>query len=43
MSEITLATCKDCLEDFDTVDMVWLKGYTCIPCYFSAVAGDVYE
>jgi hypothetical protein len=32
-----LATCKDCLDDFDTAEMVWLKGYTCEPCCRLAV------
>jgi hypothetical protein len=34
---MNLATCKDCSEDFDTAEMVWLKGYTCEPCYRVAV------
>jgi len=32
-----IATCKDCSKDFDTAEMVWLKGYTCEPCYRVAV------
>jgi len=33
MNQNTLATCKDCLDDYDTAEMVWLKGWTCVTCY----------
>ena len=36
-----IATCKDCLKDYDTAEMVWLKGYTCEPCYRIAVEASV--
>jgi len=33
MNQNTLAICKDCLDDYDTAEMVWLKGWTCETCY----------
>ena len=41
MMDYLLSTCKDCLKDYDTAEMVWLKGYTCEPCYRIAVEASV--